>query len=266
MNTEKYVEQLTVHLKCANMSPRTIACYTSQLRKFLNYGWKAETPKQINTDMLKQYIVTRNSSNTMRQVHGMLNHFYNCIGQPRKMKWVPYPKKERTLPVILPKEVVNARIKRITNTKHRCICKLLYGCGLRISELINLQLADIDGNRKAISIRAGKGKKDRMVPVPEHLLKELRSYWKEYRPKKYLFEGQHGGMYSRMSVQRITWRHLKCKPHTLRHSFATHSHESGTPLAVIQLLLGHSSIKTTMVYLHVSSREMMMAVSPLAAA
>jgi integrase len=181
------------------------------------------------------------------------------------MKWIPYPKNEKRLPEILPKDVINFKIRSIENRKHRCICMVLYGCGLRISELLNLRITDIDGNRKAVKVHAGKGKKDRLVPVPEHLLIELRYYWKEYRPKQFLFEGQKGGKYSKMSVQKITKRFIGCKPHTLRHSFATHSHEAGTPLAVIQQLLGHANIKTTMVYLHVSNREMMAAVSPLAA-
>lgn len=265
MNTEKYVEKLSVHLKCANYSPRTVQTYCSLLRKFLNAGWSAETPKQINTDQLKGYIISQRSTSTMRQVHGMLNHFYNCIGQPRKMQWIPYPKKENRLPQIMPQDVVNARIKKIPNLKHRCICMLLYGCGLRISELLNLTITDIDSKRMMVRVRSGKGMKDRFVPLPEHLLNELRWYWRAYRPTGWLFEGQTKKQYSKMSVQQITKKHVGCKPHTLRHCFATHSHESGTSLAVIQQLLGHSNIKTTMVYLHVSQRQLMSAVSPLAA-
>lgn len=265
MNTEKYVEKLSVHLKCANYSPRTVQTYCSLLRKFLNAGWSAETPKQINTDQLKGYIISQRSTSTMRQVHGMLNHFYNCIGQPRKMKWIPYPKSEKRLPEILPKDVINAKIKGIENRKHRCICMLLYGCGLRISELLNLTITDIESKRMAVRVRAGKGMKDRFVPLPVTLLYELRLYWRVYRPTGWLFEGANRKPYSKMSVQKITKRFIGCKPHTLRHCFATHSHEAGTPLAVIQQLLGHSNIKTTMVYLHVSQRQMLSAVSPLAA-
>lgn len=265
MNTEKYTKHFKVHLQCANFSQRTIATYTSLLRRFLNAGWSEETPKQINTQRLKQYICLQSSTSTMRQVHGMLNHFYTCIGQPRKMKHVPYPKKEKRLPTILPAEVLNKRIKRITNLKHQCICSVLYGCGLRVSELTNLKLADIDGVRCTIKVRAGKGKKDRLLPLPAHLLQKLRTYYKQYRPKVYLFEGNAGARYTSTSVQKITKKHLRTNPHNLRHSFATHAHEAGTPLAVLQQLLGHSNIKTTMVYLQISQRQMLSAVSPLAA-
>jgi len=265
MNTNKYINDFKVHLECANYSSRTVSTYCSLLKRFLNTGWQADTPKQINTNQLKLYIARQNCTSTMRQVHGMLNHFYQCLGQPRKMKYIPYPKKENRLPTVLPKEVINQKIKQITNVKHQCICMLLYGCGLRVSEITNLKLADIDSKRMALKVVCSKGKKDRLLPLPAHLLFKLRQYYRIYKPSTYLFEGQNQRKYTTVSVQRITKKHLQCNPHTLRHSYATHSHESGTPLAVLQQLLGHSNIKTTMVYLHISNAQMLNAVSPLAA-
>ena len=251
MNTEKYVRKLREHLTLKNYSPRTLECYSSQLRIFLNAGWTCDTPHKINTDQLRHYIATRKSSATMRQVHGMLSNFYAAIGQPRKLRGVPYPKKEKKLPVILPRQTVIKRINAITNLKHRSICMLLYGCGLRLSELLNLKPTHIDSTRMVVHVHQGKGQKDRIVALPPEVLPTLRAYYRSAKPKDFLFEGQYGGKYTGTSVQNICKRHMQCNPHTLRHCFATHLLEMGTDVAYIQALLGHSNIKTTMIYTHV---------------
>jgi site-specific recombinase XerD len=266
MKTEKYVHLLREHLTLKNYSPRTLECYSSQLRMFLNAGWKCDTPQKINTAQLRHYIATRKSSASMRQVHGMLTNFYTAIGQPRKLLGVPYPKKEKKLPVILPRETVIERINAISNLKHQSICMLLYGCGLRLSELLNLKVNHIDSKRMVVHVHQGKGKKDRLVALPPEVLPTLRAYYRAEKPKVFLFEGQYGGKYTGTSVQNICRKHLKCNPHTLRHCFATHLLEMGTDIAYIQALLGHSNIKTTMIYTHVATSALVSIPSPLSMA
>lgn len=202
----------------------------------------------------------------MRQVHGMLINFYQCIGQPRKLRGVPFPKKERKLPTILPRQTILKRIHEIQNLKHRSICMLLYGCGLRLSELLNLKPQHIDSTRMILHVHAGKGAKDRVVALPPELLPTLRAYYRASRPAEYLLEGQYGGKYTGTSVQNICHMYMQCNPHTLRHCFATHLLEMGTDITYIQALLGHSNIKTTMVYTHVANNKLAQIPSPLSLA
>lgn len=266
MKTEKYVQKLHEHLTLKNYSPRTIESYTCQLRKFLNAGWTCDTPQKINTEQIRHYIATRSSSASMRQVHGTLTNFYKCIGQPRKLRGIPFPKKAKKLPIILPQKTVLQRIGAIQNLKHKSICMLLYGCGLRLSELLNLKPKHIDSARMVLQVHHGKGAKDRIVALPPELLPTLRAYYRQHRPKEYLFEGQYGGRYTSTSVQNICKKHMHCNPHQLRHCFATHLLEMGTDIRYIQALLGHSNIKTTLIYTKVSTKALAQIPSPLSLA
>ena len=145
-----------------------------------------------------------------------------------------------------------------------------YSAGLRISEIINLRIKDIDSSRMVITIRRAKGKKDRQVPLSVKLLEQLRLYYKTYKPKVYLFEGADGGQYATRSLQNVFQSAKKSsgnnKPggiHSLRHSYATHLMEAGTDIRIIQELLGHNSIKTTQRYTHVSKQQIGKVQSPL---
>ena len=140
-----------------------------------------------------------------------------------------------------------------------CILKILYGCGLRVSEVVALKIEDVDSSEMRLLVRNAKGQKDRVVPLPNLLLGDLRDYYSAFRPKKYLFEGQKGGQYSAKSVQEMTKKYAfaaqikkKVTPHILRHSYATHQLENGINIRYLQELMGHQSIKTTEVYTHVS--------------
>uniref|UniRef100_UPI00057B9432 tyrosine-type recombinase/integrase n=1 Tax=Sphingobacterium sp. T2 TaxID=1590596 RepID=UPI00057B9432 len=148
--------------------------------------------------------------------------------------------------------------------------QLCYGMGLRVSEIVNLKVSDIDSGRMQVLIEAGKGKKDRYVPLPSAVLDLLREYYKAYRPKTYLFEGRYGGRYSVRSVQAVFKNAMKAakvnKPigiHGLRHSYATHLLEYGTDMSFIQQLLGHNDIKATMLYAKVSNAQLNSIKSPL---
>jgi site-specific recombinase XerD len=179
-------------------------------------------------------------------------------------------KKPSTIPVVLSVEEVQSLLNSFTNVKHKAIFTLCYSAGLRVGEILNLKVQDIDSDRMQVRINQGKGQKDRYSILSEKVLVLLRSYVKEYKPTMYLFEGQGGGQYSSSSIQALMRRHRKkcgitkkATPHTLRHSFATHLLDNGTDTRFIQELLGHKHISTTQIYTHVSSRSMKDVRSPI---
>jgi len=171
------------------------------------------------------------------------------------------PKRDKKLPVVLSKKEVERIIAGISNMKHRTFISLMYSCGLRLSELRNLKVTDIDSTRMQIHIRLGKGAKDRYVMLSEKMLVMLREYWKRYRPKEYLFEGATKGKAIAARTIQHTFAKVIAKAgikkdasvHTLRHSFATHLLENNVNLIAIQKLLGHNHINTTLTYTHLQS-------------
>ena len=183
---------------------------------------------------------------------------------PNRFYSIERPRKHKQLPNVLSKEEILKLIECANNLKHKCIIGLLYSSGLRRGELLNLLVTDIDSNRMMVHIKNAKGNKDRYSVLSLSILKDLKAYYKEYRPAKYLFEGPNGNKYSVTSVLRIIDSAAikagivkKITPHMLRHSFATHLLENGTDIRHIQLLLGHSSTKTTEIYTHVANRSFM---------
>lgn len=180
------------------------------------------------------------------------------------------PKKEKKLPLVLSKMEVIDLIKSIRNLKHRAIIAMIYSSGLRISELINLELQDINIDRKQIHIRSAKGRKDRYVVLGESILPLIKNYIMTYRPTKYFAEGHKGNRYTASSIRKFLAKackyaniHKKVTPHTLRHSYATHLLEEGVNLRHIQELLGHSRPETTMVYTRVMKKDLLSIRSPL---
>lgn len=182
-----------------------------------------------------------------------------------------YPRKpQRVLPVILSKEEVSLIINKTTNEKHKAMLLLMYSTGMRSGELIDLKISNIDGNRNCFFIQQAKGRKDRIVPFPETLKEYLREYYKKYKPKTFLFEGQRGGKYTAGSLRAVFNKACKkakitkhVTPHSLRHAYATHLLETGTNLKLIQELLGHNTIKTTLLYTQVSTINILKANSPI---
>jgi site-specific recombinase XerD len=153
-------------------------------------------------------------------------------------------------------EYIKEQLSKIENIKHKSILSLTYSVGLRVSEVINLKIEDIDSKRMIIHIKNAKGRKDRVVPLSQKVLELLREYFKEYRPIKYLFNGQNSLKYSSGSCNQIVKKYLgeKYHIHQLRHSCATNLLENGTDLKIIQKILGHSNVKTTEIYTHVSNQ------------
>jgi integrase/recombinase XerD len=180
------------------------------------------------------------------------------------------PKTEKLLPNVLSKEEIKMILNAHGNIKHKTMLSLIYSCGLRRSELINLKHTDIDSKRNIVIIRQAKGKKDRIVPLSIKILDMLRDYFRLYKPKIWLFEGNEAGsLYSEQSLQKVLKQALAKvgikKPvtlHWLRHSYATHLLEAGTDLRYIQEILGHSSSKTTEIYTHVSTKSLQNVKSP----
>ena len=171
---------------------------------------------------------------------------------------------------MISKEDVLNLVEQTNNIKHRCIVELLYGSGLRRNELINLKIEDIDSKRMLVRVKQAKGNKDRITLLSQNALRDLRCYYKTWKPKEYLFEGQKGGKYSGQSVVKVVKAaasqagiRIPVTPHMLRHSFATHLLEAGVDLRQIQVLLGHQSSKTTEIYAHVVTNTFKTIKNPL---
>jgi site-specific recombinase XerD len=236
----------------------------------------ARSVDDLNEEQIRSYLLwlIEKRKYGESQIHTAVNaikfYFEKVMKGERKVYEIPRPIKPLLLPRVHAKSKLIDLIQKTNNLKHRCILMLAYAAGMRVSEIVHLEIADIDSDRMTIFIKRAKGKKDRLVSLSPVLLENLRSYFKMYRPKKYLFEGANGEMYSIRSVQQV-FREAKDRAgikmkggiHTLRHSFATHLLESGTDIRFIQELLGHESLKTTVRYTHVSIKTMQHIRSPL---
>ncbi len=274
VHTQK-IEEFVRWMRSKRLSESTIQTYSDAIKTFLAFYNDKAVEEIDNLDLIRfnnDYILKKGlSSSYQNQLANGIKKFYIII-EHRKMdvSLIHRPKKEKTLPNVLSKQEVKMILEAHTNIKHRMMLSLIYSCGLRRSELLNLKPSDIDSKRGIVIIRLAKGKKDRIAPLSEKILELLRVYYKANRPKVYLFEGQTPGeMYDERSLQQVLKSALikakVAKPvslHWLRHSYATHLLESGTDLRYIQELLGHKSSKTTEIYTHVSTREIQKIKSP----
>lgn len=256
-------------------SPRTAGHYVIQFRKFLEYIHPVEAAdfgeQEVQRYLLHLVDELKVSVSTQNQAINAIKFYLERVKKgPRKEYFIDRPFKPQQLPTVLSPEEVVRLLAQVKNVKHQCMVQLLYSAGLRLSELLNLECADIDVSRKMIVVRGGKGAKDRMTLLSHTLLQTLQGYRAQYRPQRWLFEGPGGGQYSARSVGNIVHQAAKgagidkrVSPHTLRHSFATHLLEAGTDIRYIQSLLGHNSSKTTERYTHVTRKGFERLVSPL---
>ena len=255
-------------------SNNSIKTYLGLIKVFFSECNSKPYDRITNEDVVLfngEYILLRGySASYQRQMISAIKLFYSRIlNHELALDRLKRPLREQKLPVILSEQEVRELIETLSNLKHKALLSTVYACGLRVSEASNLTIHDIDSSRMLVSIRNGKGGKDRYVNLPNSLLYILRAYFKEYRPQHYLFDGQHGGRYSPRSMNAILKRCLlraginkAASMHTLRHSYATHLLEAGVDLRYIQELLGHKSSKTTEIYAHVSKQAMIDIKSP----
>jgi site-specific recombinase XerD len=262
-------------LRLRNYSPNTITVYLRCVAQFAQHFRRS--PDRLGPQHIRQYqlfLVERKKVSwaLFTQTVCALRFFYQrTLHRNWMIEYIPYPRHEEKLPVVLSPTEVAAVFAATRNLKHRTILMTIYAAGWRVSEVTHLRVADIDSQRQVICVRQGKGRKDRQVMLSPKLLERLRIYWKSYRPRVWLFPGESPERpISSETVRRVCRQageaaHLSkpISPHTLRHCFATHLLEDAIDLRRIQLLLGHRNLKTTARYLHVSNLAVRTTVSPL---
>lgn len=265
---QRYIDDL----RLKNFSPNTIKVYVHSVEKFARHFRRS--PEKLGFEEVRSYLVhlidRGLSRGTCVIARNSLRHLYqDTLGCSEWIDNLPRPKRERRLPVVLSRDEVGRLFSVVTNLKQKALFMVAYDAGLRLSEIRNLRVDDIDSQRMVIHVRQGKGKKDRYARLTPGLLKLLREYWRTSRPEGLLFPGASKDK----PYDLATPGHLLKKAcrkagitkrvsmHTLRHSFATHLLEAGTNLRVIQHLLGHGRIQTTVLYTHISTEELQIAPS-----
>lgn len=272
-------QRMIEDMQVRNYSPRTVEAYVAAVAKLAKHFGKS--PDQLGGEEVRAFQVhmlqARASWSQFNQIVCGLRFFYRTtLGRAGMVEMLPYGKKPKTLPVVLDVEEVAQLLAAARPGRERMLLTTAYACGLRISELLHLQVSDIDSARMVVNVRQGKGAKDRQVPLSPRLLTELRGWWQTHRTKPWLFPGMagasrrrrqpggrparpmHAGSVQRMVQQIVKRSGLKksASMHTLRHSYATHLLEAGVDVVTVQKLLGHSDLSTTARYLHLSRRHL----------
>lgn len=254
-------------LRLRNYAARTIETYVGRIVAFAKHFGRSPDllgPEEVRTFQL-HLLERRVSWSSFNQAVCALRFLYGTtLGRPEQLPLIPYGKRPKTLPSVLAPQEVLRLIDAAETPRDRLFLQVAYGCGLRLSELLHLQVADIDSARMVIHVRQGKGAKDRLVPLSQRLLEELRVYWRQYRPSTWLFPGDKPGQpITGSNMQRRFGRLVKrvglskhCSLHTLRHSYATHLLEAGVDLLTLKTLLGHKTLETTTRYLHVNTQRL----------
>jgi integrase/recombinase XerD len=265
MKKQEIIQRFNKQLVLENYSGQTIKSYSSALKLFLEFVEKITIDKITEKEIQEYLYYCKKNKNysfsAMRQAMASIRYLYlKVLHKPLPDNFSIQQRRPSKLPVVLSQKDIYKLMKVTVNLKHKTILLLIYSAGLRLGELLNLKLGDIDSSSMKIHIRESKGKKDRYIMLSKNALKLLREYYNSYKPKEYIIEGQYGGNYSPTSVQNIFRTALKkaginksATVHTLRHSFATHLLDEGTDIRYIQELLGHKRIETTQIYTHVSS-------------
>lgn len=256
-------------------SPNTIQTYTSLFEEFINFYHRFDISRIDEHQIIAflRHLVNERKVSISYQnqsINAIKFYYERVLGSQRKIYLVDRPRVEKTLPIVLSQDEIQLILTALTNLKHRAILTTIYSAGLRVSEAISLKKTDIDSKRMQIRVTQAKGKKDRYTLLSPKTLELLRRYFKQYKPKEYLFEGPSGQPYSDRSIQAMLKNALRTAKiekqvtvHTLRHSFATHLLEAGTDLRYIQSLLGHESSRTTEIYTHITTKGFDQIKSPL---
>lgn len=272
MNTQEFLKKLEVELKISKNSEYTLKNYIRANQQLFDFTKKQ--PQEINEDDVKFYLVEKLNKSAAPSVIVFLSairYSYLNILQKDPTAKIKRPKREKRLPDVLTKEEVKKFLNSFDTTKSKLMVSLMYACGMRVSELINLKVKDFDFDNKIGYVKQGKGKKDRMFNIPEFLFEPLfkQANTQKQTAKEFLFSGPKDKLTSR-NLQKIVSKAAKraginknVHCHTLRHSFATHLLENGTDIRKIQELLGHSSLSTTELYTHISTQELKKIKSPI---
>lgn len=254
-------------LRLRNYSQRTIDTYVWHVAAFAKHF--ARSPDLLGSDEVRHYqlhlLAQKRSWSRFNQAVCALRFLYGItLARPEQLPLIPYGKRPHKLPSVLSTDEVLRLINAADPGRDRLLLQVTYGCGLRLSEVTHLRVQDIDSARMVLHIRQGKGAKDRLVPISQRLLDELRAYWRMYRPTSWLFPGEKANQHLSLgNVQRRFSRARKragltkrCSMHTLRHSYATHLVEAGMDIFTLKDLMGHRSLQTTAVYLHLSTQRL----------
>jgi integrase/recombinase XerD len=269
------IDQFKYWLQSKRYSESTIGTYIDSIQTFLRYYATKNLSEITNDDLIKfnnEYILANHfSASYQNQVVNAVKLFFRTVEDKQLYpELVHRPKTQKLLPNVLSKEEIKIILNAHGNIKHKAMLSLIYSCGLRRGELLNLTLNDIDSKRGLIVIRKAKGRKDRITPLSNKILELLREYYIAYKPTHWLFEGQNKNeQYEGSSLSSVLKQALEkskiTKPvslHWLRHSYATHLLENGTDLRYIQEILGHSRSTTTEIYTHVSNNSIQKVISP----
>ena len=268
-------DQMKRDLELKNYSPKTRSCYLASVKGFALHFHRS--PAELGDQEIREYLhyliqEKKASQSVISQSYSALKFLYETT---LKRDWnglrIPRAKMGKKLPVVLSQQEIQAIFSATRNLKHRALLMTIYSAGLRVSEAVHLKVSDIDSQRMMIRVQQGKGDKDRYTLLAKRTLEVLREYWREYRPKDWLFyshsfERPLSSRTVQVVLNRVLHQAGIKKPatvHTLRHSFATHLLEAGTDLYHIQHLLGHKSPKTTTIYLHLSRKDMVNVISPI---
>lgn len=268
MKTDEFLKNLETEIKISKFSPYTLRNYLDFNKRLLEYTNK--NPDQVDQQDIKNFLANKMSNHSSSSTILFLSSIkfgYLALLNKDPTLGIKRPKNEKKIPIVLTKQEVNDLINSAEN-KSRLIIQLLYSSGLRVSELVNLKPADLDFSENIGWVRSGKGKKDRMFIVSQKLSKRLEKFIKKHPDWKYLFSKENS--LTTRNIQKIVQKTAKkaginksVHPHSLRHSFSTHLLESGVDIAKIQKLLGHSTLTTTQIYLHISSEGLKEIKNPL---
>jgi len=276
--SEKTIEELEIcirRMRAKRYSQSTFKTYLSILKRFFTYFREQASEGLRDEDVINymnDVVLSSGYSEVyQRQLISALKLFYKYVhGEDREFSDVPKVRRSKKLPEILSKEEVLDLFEATINLKHEFALKIIYGCGLRVGDAIRLKQRDIDLNRYVVHIKKGKGRKDRLVPFPRSLETLYKKYLKKYQPREYVLEGQFGGPYSATSINNVIKRACEvagikkqASAHTLRHSFATHIISNGGSVYLLKEILGHSSTKTTQIYIHLNEQDINSVENPL---
>lgn len=269
------VKAYTEMLRLRNYSPNTIRNYENWFLFYLSH-FPGRKPSTITKNQILDFMVAYRhskawSATSQNQLINAIKFFYEkLLNQPAEYYDLPRAKKPEQLPTVFAESEIVAIINATQNKKHRTMLCLAYSAGLRVSEIVNMRIQDIDSKRMVIMVKQSKGRKDRIVMLSDKILIMLREYYLIYKPSYWMFEGTAGYQYSARSAQEVIQQakhkagiKKKGSIHALRHSFATHLLEGGTDLLSIKELLGHNSLRTTMTYTHVSKKHISKIQSPI---